>query len=169
MSTATPKPTGNTPDQVPPSRALTWSDPPAWQKEPPANGMRVAQYKIPRTGADAEDGQCIVTTFGAGEGGSVDQNVDRWVRQFDPSGTGPIDKSTRAVLGMNVTIVKVSGSFKGMAMPGAPAVAAKANQRLVGAIVDAPSGLWFFKATGPEATIKAAEPAFDAMIASLKK
>ena len=37
------------------------------------------------------------------------------------------------------------------------------------AIVEAPGGLWFFKLTGLDATVKAATPAFDGLIGSIQK
>jgi hypothetical protein len=43
------------------------------------------------------------------------------------------------------------------------------NYRLLGAIVEAPGGLVFFKCTGPAATMSAAEKGFEALIASLRK
>jgi hypothetical protein len=55
-----------------------------------------------------------------------------------------------------------------MQMPGAPAPSAKGAARLLGAIVQAPSGMWFFKLTGPDATVKAAAADFDAMIGSAR-
>ena len=45
----------------------------------------------------------------------------------------------------------------------------KAGYHLVGVIVEAPEGNVFFKLTGPEKTVKAARPALDKMLASLKK
>jgi len=43
------------------------------------------------------------------------------------------------------------------------------NYRLLGAIVEAPGGLVFFKCTGPAATIATAEKGFAALVASLRK
>jgi hypothetical protein len=56
-----------------------------------------------------------------------------------------------------------------MAMPGLPSSnPAKQGWRLVGDIVDAPSGLWFFKMTGPDATVKAAAKELDALIDTVR-
>jgi hypothetical protein len=129
--------------------------------------MRVAEYAVPRAAGDAADAECTVITFGAGQGGGIDDNVDRWVRQFNPLSGAPT-KSTREVGGMTVTRVEVAGSYHPMMMPGAPSAATTLQgARLVGAIVDAPSGLWFFKLTGPDATVRAAAAELDAMVASL--
>jgi hypothetical protein len=129
--------------------------------------MRAAEYAVPHAPGDTVDGECTVITFGAGQGGGVTDNVDRWVRQFNPL-SGPATKATSQVAGMPVTRVEVAGSYHPMMMPGAPSAATTLQgSRLVGAIVEAPSGLWFFKLTGPDATVKAASAELDAMIASL--
>ena len=45
----------------------------------------------------------------------------------------------------------------------------KPGYRLLGAIVEAPNGMVFFKCTGPAATISKAQADFDRMIGSLAK
>jgi hypothetical protein len=132
--------------------------------------MRLAEYGVPRAAGDATDAECTVITFGPNQGGSVDDNVSRWVRQFNPV-SGPPTKASHRVGGMNVTRVEVTGSYHPMTMPGLPGGASATtipNARLVGAIVEAPSGLWFFKLTGPDATVRAAAPELDAMVESVR-
>ncbi len=130
--------------------------------------MRVAEYVVPRAAGDASDAECTVITFGPSQGGSISDNVDRWVRQFNPLSGAPT-KATRRVGGMDVTRVEVAGSYHPMAMPGAPpAPGTLQGARLVGAIVEAPSGFWFFKLTGSDATVRSATPEFDALVDSLR-
>jgi hypothetical protein len=129
--------------------------------------MRVAEYGVPHAAGDTTDAECTVITFGAGQGGNVEDNVGRWVRQFNPL-SGPPTRATAQVHGMAVTRIEVAGSYHPMQMPGAPAApATQAGSRLVGTIVDAPSGMWFFKLTGPDATVKAAAVELDDMIATV--
>ena len=128
--------------------------------------MRSAEYLIPRAAGDSEDAECIVITFGAGQGGGVDQNIDRWVAQF--AGATETKKSKREAGGLTITRVETLGTYTPMAMPGAPAQGVKPGWRLIGAIVEAPSGLWFFKLTGPNATAKAASSEFDRMMDSVR-
>jgi len=45
---------------------------------------------------------------------------------------------------------------------------AKPGYMLLGAIVEGPDANWFFKCTGPAATMKANRADFDAMIASVR-
>jgi hypothetical protein len=127
--------------------------------------MRAAEYLVPRAAGDPEDAECIVITFGPGQGGGLDENVDRWVAQF--SGTTKPERTKQEIHGLPVTRVEVAGTYTPMRMPGMPAApASRAGWRLIGAIVEAPSGLWFFKLTGPDATVKAAGQELDAMLAT---
>jgi hypothetical protein len=127
--------------------------------------MRAAEYLVPRASGDTDDGECIVITFGPGQGGGIDENINRWVTQF--AGATGTKRTSRQVGGMKVSRVETVGTYTAMRMPGASAdPASHANWRLLGAIVEAPSGLWFFKVTGPDATVKAAASQFDSMIDS---
>jgi hypothetical protein len=129
--------------------------------------MRVAEYGVPHAKSDTSDAECTVITFGAGQGGSVEDNIGRWVRQFNPLSGAPT-RATATVNGMTVTRIEVAGSYHPMQMPGAPAApSTQPGERMVGTIVDTPSGLWFFKLTGPDATVKASAAELDDMIASL--
>jgi hypothetical protein len=165
---ATPSATTSMRSPGPSNLPLHWDDPPRWKRGPVSSPMRVAEYVVPSAARDSADAECTVITFGSNQGGGVENNVDRWVRQFNPLSGAP-SKATRQVGGMNVTRVEVAGSYHPMAMPGGPSGASTLpDARLVGAIVEAPSGLWFFKLTGPDNAVKAAAAEFDAMIGSLR-
>jgi hypothetical protein len=150
--------------------ALKWDDPPAWVRRQPSNAMRIAEYGVPKRGKDPEDAELVVNTFASGPGNTVEANIDRWVRQFDPQGSADaVTKKDREVKGLKVHTVSLNGTYKGMMMPGSGSAKPKEKYRLVGAVVEAPNGLWFFKMTGPEATVKGAEPEFEKLIDSLRK
>lgn len=150
--------------------ALRWDDPAGWVKRKPSNAMRVAEYAIPKQGKDTEDAELAINTFASAPGNTVEANIDRWIRQFDPQGSKEeVEKKSREVKGLKVHTVALNGTYKGMMMPGSPASKAKEGYRLAGAVVETPNGLWFFKMTGPQATVKAAEPAFEKLIDSLRK
>ncbi len=161
-----PAPTAN---RAPHDGTLRWTDPASWRRGTPSSSMRRAQYAVP--GADGE-GELTVFWFGAGQGGSIESNLSRWYGQFEQPDGRPsasvATRETRTVHGMNVTITRVQGRFAGggMAMPGAPPPAPHDNYALLAAIVETPNGPWFFKLTGPRATLAAATPAFDEMVAS---
>ena len=146
--------------------ALAWDDPPRWKRHPPASAMRAAEYLVPHAPGDTDDAECTVITFGPGQGGTVDDNIERWVKQLE--GASAPSRSTRSVHGMNVTRVEVTGTYAGMRMPGAPPAAPHPGYRLIGVIVEAPSGAWFFKLTGPDATVKAASKEMDALVDSAR-
>jgi hypothetical protein len=128
--------------------------------------MRVATYAIPGA-AGAEAGECGVYYFGKGQGGTVDENVARWAQQF--SGAPRPTRSDRTVAGLRVHRVDLAGTYLAPGGPMMQSQGSKPNYRLLGAIVEAPGGLVFFKCTGPVATMAAAEKAFNALIASLTK
>jgi hypothetical protein len=147
---------------------LKWDDPARWRRRQPSNPMRIAEYLVPRAAGDGDDAECSVVTFGAAQGGSLDDNVARWVKQFDPV-AGPPTRRTRVVNGMHVTRVELTGAYHPMRMRGGPpAPSSLPDSRLIGAIVEAPSGEWFFKMTGPAATVKTAAQEFDAMVDSAR-
>ena len=128
--------------------------------------MRVATYTIPAA-PGSEAGECGVYYFGKGQGGTVDENVARWTEQF--SGAPKATRSDSTVGGLRVHRVALSGTYLAPGGPMMQSAGSKANYRLMGAIVEAPGGLVFFKCTGPAATLNAAEKAFNALIASLAK
>ncbi|RJS22007.1 hypothetical protein DRW03_15750 [Corallococcus sp. H22C18031201] len=149
---------------------LTWSAPSEWAVQP-ARPMRAATYKLPAAKGDAEGAELAVFYFGAGQGGAVGDNVKRWLGQFQrPDGTS-VEKDaktkTEKVNGLNVTTVDVKGTYAGggpMMGPSAP----KPGYRLLGAIVEGAEGPLFFKLTGPEKSVAAAEKGFRKLVESVK-
>lgn len=149
---------------------LRFSVPKAWARVPAPSDMRAAQYRIPGAGGEKE-GELILFFFGKGKGGSVQDNLDRWYGQFKrPDGKPSKDAAVvtiRTVNGLRVTAVDLSGTYTPMAagqQPEAPLT----GYRMLGAIVEADEGPWFFKATGPADTIDAARSDFDALLQSLE-
>jgi hypothetical protein len=134
--------------------------------------MRLATYTIPAVSGDQTDGDCIVSYFGQGQGGSVDANVDRWVGQFQqangksPKDVAKVDKKT--IHGLKVTTIDVSGAYTGMGGPmAAPGGPPKPGYRLLGAIIEGPQGAVFFKFTGPAKTVGQNQAVFEKMLTSL--
>src|SRR4051812_38392191 len=118
---------------------ITWVDPPAFKRVPPSNPMRKAAFIVPRVEGDAEDGELTVFYFGPGQGGSIDANVDRWVKQFGEVKPSDVKRADREANGLRQHTVELeSGTFSGgMGMGGGKP---KANFGLVGGIVETPSG-----------------------------
>ena len=150
------------------SGGVKWSMPSRWQTGP-EKPMRAATYLIPAAPGDSEGGECAVFM---NIGGGVDANIKRWIGQFQQSdgssSTSKAKQNKETVNGFQVTTVDLTGVFNGgMAMMG-QAPAQKTNYRLLGAIVETPQGEVFFKLTGPEKTISAAQADFTALIKSIK-
>jgi hypothetical protein len=99
-------------------------------------------------------------------GGGVDENIERWVGQFD--GSPNYARRVLTVHGMKVTRVEITGTFLApdseMQSQGK-----RPNWKLLGAIAEGPQGAVFFKFTGPAGVIDGASKAFDGLLASLEK
>jgi hypothetical protein len=144
--------------------------PAGWTTKPVTSNMRAADFQLPgKPGAEAE---LIVYYFGAKGAGSVDDNLDRWLKQFQQ----PDGKASRDVAkieqtkfgGQSATFVSVTGRYVAAAMPGATESVDKPDQALLAAIVDSPSGPYYFKLVGAKATVDANAAAFRSMLDSLK-
>jgi hypothetical protein len=149
---------------------LSFKVPTTWKKEQPKSSMRQAQIKVAPTDGDTEPAELILFAFPNGAG-SVEANIERWESQFvGPDGATPkaqVDKKK----GKNVDVVRVevTGRFVAAVTPGADQKNNKPNSRLLGAIVTTPTAGYFFKMVGPDKTMIAARPGFDAMISSITK
>jgi hypothetical protein len=149
--------------------ALKWAAPPGWVAEKPASPMRRAQYRVP---GSAGEGECAVFYFGPGQGGDTMANAERWADQFtlaDGSSARSAMKTSEIESGgLKIFLVEVAGTYKGgMTMTAAPAVP-KPGYRLLGAVVPGPDANWYFKFTGPDATVSGARDAFLSMVKSTK-
>jgi hypothetical protein len=145
---------------------IHWSLPKRWSEQG-QRPMRVATYSIPAAEGDAETGECAVYYFGKDQGGTVDQNIERWISQFETGGVPA--RSGKDVNGMKLTLVQVAGAYLAPAGPMMQSSGKKDNFRLLGAIVEGPEGLVFYKFTGPAKTVAGAEGEFNAMVESLAK
>jgi hypothetical protein len=146
------------------SGAVKWTKPARWNAGPPKD-MRMATYLIPAAAGDSEDAECAVFS---NIGGGVQANIDRWVGQFEKTDGPPIQKQA-TINGLLVTMVDVSGTFKGGGPMMGQSGPSKAGYRLLGAIAAGTEGEFFFKLTGPAKTIAAAQGEFQAMLKSLKQ
>jgi len=145
---------------------LAWTLPAGWTVEAPRS-MRVATYAIPAAQGDAEGAECSVFYFGAGQGGGVDVNLQRWIGQFQPATRSK--RSAKKVNGVQVSLADVSGTYTAHGGSMSQPQGDKPDWRLLGAIAESPQGAVFFKLAGPAKTVAAASKGFDAMVGSLKK
>ena len=146
------------------SAGLTFAIPAAWPSSAPTSNMRIAQAQIPGPGGD---GSLAVFYFGPGGGGDLESNLERWIGQMGVApGTQPA-RERFASNGLTVTWIDVQGSLLPSTMGTGPATE-QPGSRLYGAVVEGPGGPWFFKATGPDATMQAALADFLAMLRSCR-
>ena len=158
--------------EAPGDPGIAWDTPAGWSDEGP-RPMRLATYSVP--GADGgPPAKCAVHYFGPGQGGTPDANLDRWLAEFENA--RDTRRSKQTVHGLRVHRARARGTYRshgGAAADAHGGAAAEStatpDQELLGAIVEAPEGLVFFKLTGSVATIAAAADDFDRMIGSLRR
>jgi hypothetical protein len=143
---------------------LSFVLPAGWQQVPPSSSMRLVQAAIPGPDGGAE---MSVFHFGAGQGGDVEANLQRWADQVDPDADSPPQRETFESNGLRVTWVEVHGTLKPGQMGMGPTTA-QPNSRLLGAVIEGDGGPWFFKATGPDAALGSQRQAFVGMLRSAR-
>lgn len=136
---------------------FTFDRPEGWGWVVPGSPMRKAQLAVPG------EGEVTFFFFGPGQGGSVEQNIQRWVNQF----AGGAEKSRalqreETIGETKVTFVTAEGTFES-GMPGGPTTP-MADYGLHGAILESEGGNVFVKMTGPASAVQSATPAFEKMI-----
>jgi hypothetical protein len=136
--------------------SFSFQRPATWQWVPVNSPMRKAQLKVPgKDGASAAD--ITFFHFGSGQGGDVQSNAQRWLKQFE-SREGASKVETQDMNGTKVTLVTTEGIFHS-GMPGGP-TAAMPDQALLGAILESDEGNVFVKMTGPTSLVKEVRPQF---------
>ena len=147
--------------------ALQFQAPKAWETIQPKINFIEAEFKIPRVEGDSADGRMTIM----GAGGSVDQNIQRWIDQFvQPDGKSSEDATKIKkieVSGMPVHLVDISGTFlEGSGGPFGPKTE-RPGYRMLAAIIETPeNGNYFVKLYGPAKTIEANARRFRDMIKS---
>jgi hypothetical protein len=149
---------------------LRWTMPGGWKAEP-ERPMRAATYTVPAAQGDKEPGECAVFFFGRGQGGTVQDNIDRWRGQIVGADGKPavakIDKGQAR--GLTLTRIDSSGSYTGLGGPMATSARAVPGYRLLGAVVEGPGGNnVFVKFTGPARTVAANQKQFEQLLSSFQ-
>ncbi|MFV0415682.1 MAG: hypothetical protein ACK5NG_04880 [Chthoniobacterales bacterium] len=150
----------------------SWSfvRPDGWAWIQPNSPMRKAQLQVPapETNETTHPVDIVFFHFGAGQGGSPEANIQRWLGQFEGK-PKDIDAKTAEVevAGQKVIFVSAQGTFLS-GMPGAPTQPLK-NFALRGAILTSPDGDVFVKMTGPQQAVESSEAAFTKMIREAQK
>lgn len=143
-----------------PEKRLRWTTPTGW-REKPGTGFRYASFEVP--GPGAAPGDLSVTRL-AGDGGGLLSNVNRWRDQI---GLAALDEAgleraseRLALKGRTALLVQFVSD--------APLAGDESKKRLLAAIVNVPDGVWFFKLTGADALVRAAEADFRSFLKSVE-
>lgn len=147
---------------------ITFVVDPMWSTEPPASRMRAVQYSLPPADGDEEPGELVLF---AGFMGPADQNIQRWIGQIQNPTSEP-EVATYTVNGFNVTALDAKGTYAtstggGPMMGGTPIE--MEGYRMLAAVVSHGEDYWYWKLTGPEATLERWKPSFEALIQSMKR
>lgn len=148
---------------------LTVTAPESWKKKTPRTKIVEFEYEIPAVEGDEMPGRMTVM----GAGGSIEDNINRWVSQFQLKGDQKPKRDEAKIAGQKVYLVDITGTFKDTPPGAGPFSGAKPvlreNYRMLAAIIATEkNGQHFIKLTGPKATIAKNEEAFKQMIDSLQ-
>jgi hypothetical protein len=136
---------------------LHWEAPAAWQTQA-AGGLRAASFLAPGPGGATAD--VSVVTFG-GAGGDTLANINRWRGQLKlppitaeqmPAQVGALDAP--------------AGHFSVADIRGEPEQG-KAPARILGAWLEQPDRVWFFKMMGPDEVVESQKGAFMGFLKSV--
>ncbi|MBY0585699.1 hypothetical protein K2X85_00895 [bacterium] len=135
-----------------------------WKRQAPSNAMRVAQFGIPLAEGDSGKVEMTVFYFGPDQGGSVEDNIKRWLGQFKPL-DGKEKIETLNVGELKVTLLDAKGTYDFKPFPAAPKGELMKDWRMLASVVETPNdGPYFFRMVGPAKTIGAQEEAFQRMM-----
>ncbi len=129
--------------------------PKTWKVAPSSSNMRLATYAIPAVEGDEEAGEFAIFTFPNG-GGALNENLTRWIEQFSSDGRTSVLKQGK--VGENhYYVADITGTYQ---KPKGPPVLRQTTPapgyRMIALVVELEGkGVYYLKATGPEATIKA--------------
>lgn len=142
--------------------------PEKWVRKPPQSRITSDEFAAPAAEGDKADGRFTVTAAG----GSVDDNINRWIGQFkqaDGSATKDQAKvSKQEIAGQTVHLVDISGTYDDRP-PFAPGQGVQREKyRMLAAVVVTKEGNFFLKFYGPRLTITENEKPFHEMVQSLK-
>ena len=144
-------------------------------KQPPEPERDPASSAAPAAGGDKEDSEVNVVFFGTGAEGDPQRRFKEMFGQFDGDVGASATHETFEVHGMKVETVDATGTFKMDLTPPvgkkkqSPVAMVKQGYRLHAAVIKTPDrGNWFFRMTGPDATVQSARSAFRAMLESAK-
>jgi hypothetical protein len=154
---------------------LKSTTPGEWVEEKPTSKMRHKQFRLPAVGDDKDNAELVIYFFGAGSGGSAEDNIKRWKGQFVPPEGKKIDDvaktKTFKVGDVDVTYLDVTGTYLFKERPFDPdaETTRRPNWRMLGVVFESPNGPYFMKLVGPADTVKHYKEGFDDWLKGFKK
>ncbi len=144
---------------------LVWTVPEGWQRRDPSSPMRQAEFTVPSTAA----AEVVVFCFGPGQGGTVDDNIERWARMvLDDQGKPVIPEiDTLGAHGLIITTSYARGEYQS-GMPGATPTPLANHALLAAAVEGGPAGAVYIRMTGPADVVAEHREAFMGMVSSLR-
>ena len=138
---------------------ITIRVPESWKQQAPSNRLRLAQFSIAAADGDKQPAELSIFAFGTG--GTVAQQVQRWLGQFEPAGRKYKGATGKSPHGQYV-YVELSGTYK---KPDGPPIRQRTipmpgARMLVAMIAVEKKGNYFLKLVGHEKTITANVKAF---------
>jgi hypothetical protein len=140
---------------------FTFTRPAGWEPLTVSGAMRAAELKVPSPDAKT-NADVVFFQFGAGQGGTVQGNIDRWLGQFSEPKDKLNSKIENVTVGTNkVTYVSAEGTYTSAMSGTAPA----ADTGFLGAIIGGDTGnRVFVRMTGPKALVTSSAAGFKKMI-----
>ncbi|MCB9833974.1 MAG: hypothetical protein H6807_16050 [Planctomycetes bacterium] len=155
--------TGDEVDQAPAMGAPSFKSQTGWTEEQVTSNMRIAQFRLPKVEGDAEDAEVVVFWFN-GDGGGVDNNLNRWETQFADAEGGPVPskRSNFMVKGRRIDLIELEGTWAGSMGKGAGP-----GKAMVGAVIENEKGLYFARLVGPAKTVFHWQPSYMSFLKSV--
>jgi hypothetical protein len=145
-----------------------------WVEEASTSRFRLKQFRLQATGDDKENAELIIFFFGTGQGGSVEQNHQRWKGMFVPPEGRRIEdvaKVSHFKLGkVPVTMLDVHGTYLFRSRPFDPVseTARRPNYRMLAAVIESEKGPYFVRLVGPAATVASYAKGFEDWLKGFK-
>lgn len=132
---------------------ITLTIPESWKQKPPENKLRLAQFDLPAPEGVDEETELVVYSFG-GAGGGLQQNLPRWIGEFESEGRKLKVTAGESPQG-DYVVVDVQGAHIG------PVFRRREkpleNARLLSVILEVKDkGNYFLKMVGPKKTVSSA-------------
>jgi hypothetical protein len=153
--------------------AVVFSLPDGWTVTPGTNSMRLAQLVVP----DVDGVDAVVFFFGAGGGGAVEDNLERWRGQMQGDDEGTVETHEPAE-GVTITLLDVTGAYSTSPMnphgadphgnPHGGGASGHGDFRMLGAVLEIAGGPLFVKVIGPQRVVADLKAAMTAWLLSFR-